>query len=265
MSKERKTLNKIYGHRYKKITSKDIKHVNDCLYCGDVYTEYDHQPPLSTVDGIGDRSVGIEYALIPSCSECNRLLGNSLTYTVNERFELLKTLLRAKHSKILSVTAEKRDYSDMTGHLKRQCVAYDKKGEEIRRRLRFEGYEHDGQKISDVELYMYEGQCYDTYFDALKAACDTQGVDYSKVLRYCDNKAGNDIDNLISDYRHSALVNTTKKTAKAVKKERYKSMPLKIINGFIDNFAYLYGKPSDILALIDVEYEKYLDRMNISK
>lgn len=71
----------------------------ECIYCGEVATCRDHFPPISRVDDY--RSIGLVHEVfikVPSCDECNLMLGDSLQDTFVERIEYIKNLLAKKYS-----------------------------------------------------------------------------------------------------------------------------------------------------------------------
>lgn len=94
----------------------------ECFYCGLPATCRDHFPPLSRVERY--RKLGLIhelYLLVPSCTECNSLLGDSLQNDMIERIEYLKQLLRHKYQTegINKIWTEKElDEADLQGRLR---------------------------------------------------------------------------------------------------------------------------------------------------
>lgn len=73
-----------------------------CVYCGAPATCRDHVPPLSRIDDYRALRLRRElFLLVPSCDNCNLLLGSTLQTNIFERIEYLKDILSRKHKKKL--------------------------------------------------------------------------------------------------------------------------------------------------------------------
>lgn len=87
---------KLYDHRYEK-----QGHIGaPCTYCGLESSEWDHVPPLHYVSRIADHDIdNLDEVLrkLPSCRECNSILGGTLLTTIPERRGYLKEKLRRKY------------------------------------------------------------------------------------------------------------------------------------------------------------------------
>jgi len=101
----RSRLEKMYNRFYKKLNPVNSDDSFTCYYCGEPANCYDHTPPISCIDYYDCTGIEAEFLLVPSCSECNRLLGSTNTKTLADRFTLLKELLRKHYSKVLKSTA----------------------------------------------------------------------------------------------------------------------------------------------------------------
>ena len=98
---DRKTLKTIYGDRYRMVNGERGPFYNLCVYCGDPATCRDHYPPLNRISDYESLNLAREYyLLIPSCTHCNSVLGDSLQTTFPERVEALKDKLEAKFTRV---------------------------------------------------------------------------------------------------------------------------------------------------------------------
>ena len=98
----RKKLLEQYHSRYRILNAERGPFYNLCIYCGLPATCRDHVPPLSRVSDY--ESLGLKremYLLVPSCTQCNHLLGNSLQDTLIDRVEYLKDKLSRRFVKKL--------------------------------------------------------------------------------------------------------------------------------------------------------------------
>ena len=72
-----------------------------CFYCGELFAEMDHAPPISLAEkysGIGWKF----FFLVPSCRECNHLLKNVDIPTIDKRMEFLAQKYERRYSKFLN-------------------------------------------------------------------------------------------------------------------------------------------------------------------
>lgn len=115
----KKDKRKAYYSSYKRI---DVPFTfrNSCFYCGEIATELDHVPPVSRIYdyiAIYDRHTPL---LVPSCSECNQMLHDSLQSDVFTRFDDCKKLLTSRLSKYIRYgniwTEEDLEYAQFTGN-----------------------------------------------------------------------------------------------------------------------------------------------------
>lgn len=73
-----------------------------CFYCGDPADTLDHCPPLSRIPDY--EAIGLLrefYVKVPSCRECNTLLGASLQGDIISREQKLKAKLRRRYARVL--------------------------------------------------------------------------------------------------------------------------------------------------------------------
>lgn len=107
-----------------------------CFYCGCFGAEYDHCPPMSRVDDY--RALNLpreEYIQVLACRECNSLLGSSLQNSLVDRLLDVRTLLKNRYSKELSMPKwSKREKMELGKNLRRavQHTALLRKQLEIR-------------------------------------------------------------------------------------------------------------------------------------
>ena len=68
-----------------------------CFYCGQPATCMDHFPPVSQYVH------GSDSWLVPSCSECNSLAGDSIQYTLEQRRAYVREKLSKRYRKLLNM------------------------------------------------------------------------------------------------------------------------------------------------------------------
>jgi hypothetical protein len=69
-----------------------LQYRDRCVYCGD---------PANTQDHYRCWSISRDPSTLPSCSECNLLLGDRIFETLGDRFRWLSRRLRARYKKLL--------------------------------------------------------------------------------------------------------------------------------------------------------------------
>lgn len=75
-----------------------------CFYCGLPADSKDHAPALENVLKIGMdelKAIGVRFYLIPSCRECNSMLGNKPYHDPYTRMNYVKKCLEKRYSKFL--------------------------------------------------------------------------------------------------------------------------------------------------------------------
>lgn len=133
-----------------------------CFYCGCVATELDHVPPLSRYHdykSIYDRHRPL---LVPSCCECNGLLGNSLQGDLNERFILCKKRLTKKWAKVIKYgeiwDEDAAEYADFSGNFESFVQQAQRMAVESKKRLDWMHWpvsvEGDLLEINEIEYIM---------------------------------------------------------------------------------------------------------------
>jgi hypothetical protein len=78
----RKRRTQVYNRLYTKQTG------DYCYYCGDLMEHMDHCPPVKWVDQLGPDHEAFkrsEFVTVPSCAECNYVLGAKDLFTLKER------------------------------------------------------------------------------------------------------------------------------------------------------------------------------------
>jgi hypothetical protein len=76
----------------------------DCFYCGELADGLDHTVPIAYTSRNGTRTrtrkpgeIDNGHSRVPSCQECNSLLGSQLFPTLQERAAYLARKLRARY------------------------------------------------------------------------------------------------------------------------------------------------------------------------
>lgn len=261
----RKTLLSIYGNKYQPMVSASISDTRLCFYCGDIAQCKDHQPPICHADRINSSDGEVEYLLIPSCNECNQLLGSSFTNTADERSSLAKSLLRQKYKSLLIASTIESDRSGLTGRLKRQCMAYDAKAKVIRDRLSFDSYPYENRMIKkDLyrEIIEVDGIAFDNIVDAVSFLCNKESISYTKLKKEVQIKGHNPF-HIVAQYK---LIEWRKESKKIVRKHKddWFKMPLKLIDNEIDKIKSPIDE-SALTAMIDDLYDKYLLSMGLER
>lgn len=99
----------------------DLKHT--CFYCGEVADTVDHVPPISMYYDYMALYDEHKPIMVPSCRECNTLLGDSLQSNIYERFGELKKRLTKQLMKYLRYEQlwddDSVEYAAFTGDLKK--------------------------------------------------------------------------------------------------------------------------------------------------
>lgn len=89
-----------------------------CYYCGVPATEKEHVVPRSLLEKLNvlqdgevmrDLCYPGRVLLVPSCSECNRILGKKYFKTLGERRHFVKAQLRHKYQRLLGMPSWSED------------------------------------------------------------------------------------------------------------------------------------------------------------
>ena len=110
----RKQSKAIYADRYTILNGErsDTNLFWICVYCGMPADTRDHAPPLSRVSDYESFNLEQEfYLLVPCCSSCNSILGDSLQETILQRIEHLKDRLSSRYAK--RIKAQEWDDSEV--------------------------------------------------------------------------------------------------------------------------------------------------------
>lgn len=106
-----------------------------CIYCGMPEECWDHALPYSQ----RHRKEARKRLLVPSCSECNSLLGNSLQETLGDRVAYCKTKLQAKYSSLLqSPRWTSEELSELGEVLRREVIHHEHKRKRTQTRIDFD-------------------------------------------------------------------------------------------------------------------------------
>ena len=116
---------KMNGDKHKELRTRlDVCYLNPfkgltvCYYCGDPASTIDHVPPLDFVDAYGsDHCVryDIDMVKVPSCSECNRHLGNRPLLTLRDRAEFIYDDISRTYKRIIELPDWTADEIDGMG------------------------------------------------------------------------------------------------------------------------------------------------------
>ena len=127
---------------YKQIeieTNHDKENVTPCYYCGMSAIARDHTIPriiLKSLDSVGINIRGRRKLIVPTCTQCNSLLGASYQKTLEKRKQILKNRLRKKYRKLLAMPDwTEKDLEPMGYSLQTTIISSLIKKEEIKRRL----------------------------------------------------------------------------------------------------------------------------------
>lgn len=116
--KPRDRLLKIYGCLY---VRPDLFDTSRCFYCGEPSQSDDHVPALSVVDSIGTKLlIGTRLVIVPSCLECNSILGDAPLLDVEIRAAYVSGKLAERVSRL--TVSSLGDDENISGYIKDQKV-----------------------------------------------------------------------------------------------------------------------------------------------
>lgn len=98
--KSRQARLKVISGQYKHFCDEDSRH--RCWYCGDPSDTLDHCPSVSAAYAYGPETLannGIKLLLIPSCRECNNLLGDVAIFVPEQRGYFIYEMLNHRYRK----------------------------------------------------------------------------------------------------------------------------------------------------------------------
>lgn len=120
----------LLSSRYKKIKG------SFCYYCGDLATCYDHTIPVSYL--IKTREHLFDIPLLPSCTECNNLLGSFLFKSLEDRKAFVKKKLKKKYNKVLkSALWSEEELNELGPELQMTIRSMEEEKNIILKRLKF--------------------------------------------------------------------------------------------------------------------------------
>ncbi len=111
-----------------------------CFYCGDPADSVDHCPALAVAYAWGTENLlnsGVSLLLIPSCRECNLLLGDRPVLTPAARGEFLNKKLSDRYKKFLGGTFNEKDLTEYGVNLRSVLERHMNIKTWIERRLHF--------------------------------------------------------------------------------------------------------------------------------
>lgn len=132
-----KTIREGYRH----LCDKDSRY--RCWYCGSNAETVDHSPAIEVVYAYGKSTIegsGIELLLIPSCIECNSLLGDRPLFHPESRGYWLHEKLHFRYRKVLrGATFDKDELKEFGRNLRKYIGTQNDLKTWIERRLEFTG------------------------------------------------------------------------------------------------------------------------------
>lgn len=94
-----------------------------CCYCGNPAQNRDHVPPLVWVESLGQSwfyEASIPLVWVPSCAECNILLGAERLFTIAERTAWLLRKYETRYQQLLSSPRwTQGEINELTGRTKK--------------------------------------------------------------------------------------------------------------------------------------------------
>jgi hypothetical protein len=94
-----------------------------CTYCGDRYGEaMDHVIPYSHTTDVLKRKTVTRDKCVPSCAECNSILGSKMLYTVGRRAGYLAARYKKRYAKILDMSPWTKEELDELGYGLRHAI-----------------------------------------------------------------------------------------------------------------------------------------------
>jgi 5-methylcytosine-specific restriction endonuclease McrA len=114
-----------------------LTEIDACFYCGLPDTEEDHIIPLSA---LGRLPLQLHRELVvPSCTECNRILGDFFTLSLIERKEELRRRLRKRYKTLLRHPDwDQEDLDELSGSLKKHVIGCQLQKKQLLERLAYE-------------------------------------------------------------------------------------------------------------------------------
>lgn len=94
--------NELDGHSV--VAESDPVYLTPCIYCGIVCDSIDHIPPRSMraqLSGVELAAIGQQE--VPSCRECNSVLGGRPILTITERRAYIKAALHCRYKSYLRI------------------------------------------------------------------------------------------------------------------------------------------------------------------
>ena len=145
---DRELLERRYNHFYSRVTEAEV-----CVYCGDIEECLDHCPPLVWVGDLGSNHFidkGVEFSLVPSCLECNAILGCVGLFSIVERRAFVCFSLSKKYEKLLAAPEwAHEEISNLGFALQTVVKAKQAAARFIRRRIEFSSSTHSSLMLTD--------------------------------------------------------------------------------------------------------------------
>jgi hypothetical protein len=143
----KKQRTKVHEHLYEK-RSGDV-----CYYCGDPFEHGDHCPPIKWVRQLGPDHPAFadsEWAVVPSCAECNYLLGAKDLFTLGERIRFVYHHLQVNEWNLRMQEPESIEQinENYTGRLREEMKAHALR--KYRAWLRFEYAERKAHAVRNT-------------------------------------------------------------------------------------------------------------------
>ena len=264
MAQNRKLLEHIYGGRFNRIYALDGSFWNLCYYCGDVATEMDHVPPISTVEFFDVTREPADFFLVPSCKECNLLGGSEPLGILDARAEYIREKLKWRHRKHWRQTqlwteeeVDELIESEGNTSITRSLKAIVNSEEDLQSRLQFKGYlfEVRGSKhtinYERSTKFNVFGVSFDTFKEALHYAINAYKVKADVLYSYAVESGGN---------VEKALNKIFKEQEELIDKKELENMAKLISDRYLTPQAWVYQSLKSLKAKYP---EKALEEIRI--
>lgn len=169
---------------------------NRCVYCGCESSVSDYIPPIKFIHDWRDGNTQAEFISVPSCTECYTLLKNHNSGTLDDRTNVLKSMLAEKYSKAIRVFNHwsPEEIAEMDLAFQISLNGGVSLGKEALSRIRFSGfdYEINGSitRVAKAEkrLFTVFDEAFEDFKTALEYACSTYKIKKSRLSQlYYDN------------------------------------------------------------------------------
>lgn len=112
-----------------------------CVYCGVESCGWDHVPPLHYVGRLSDEDrKRSRPRKLPSCEECNKVLGGVVLTSLHDRRAWVKRQLRRRYAHQLRIPEWREDeLAELTGRTREDVQTYSAFAQHLMQRLNYYG------------------------------------------------------------------------------------------------------------------------------